>query len=91
MLHRLRQRFQLVRGLAVMNEIATLQLQNDFIHGIEQIGYPAGEGIIDQRDRLDIRRLASIDRQHRPGGLEAGVRGTQRQIVLENANEFAEV
>ena len=91
MLHRLRQRFELVRGLAVMNEIATLQLQNDFVHGVEQVGDPAGERIFNQRDGFDIRRLASINRRHRPGRLEARVRGTQRQIILEDANEFAEV
>ena len=91
MFHGLRQRFELFRGFALMNEIATLQLQDDFVNRIEEVGHSAGERIFNQRDRLNIGRLASIDRQHRPGRLEARVRGTQRQIVLEDANEFAEV
>ena len=74
-----------------MDEVTTLQLEDDFVDGVEQVGHPACERIFDQRDRLDVRRLAHEDRHHRPGGFEARVRGAQRQVVLENAHELAEV
>src|SRR5439155_2577019 len=69
----------------------TLKYQYDFVDVIEQVGQPPSEGILDQGDRLTIRRLAQIDGHHRPSRLEARVRGTLRQVVLENADELAEV
>src|SRR2546426_587371 len=67
MLDGLRQRFKLLWGLALMDEITTLQLQDDLVDGVEQVGHAPGERIFDEGDRIDIRRLAQINRYHRPG------------------------
>ena len=91
MLGRLGQRLEFIRRLAVVNEVAALDLQGDFIRGVEDIGHALGQWIFDQRDLVDVGRLAKEDRNHGTCGLEGGVGAANRQIVLQDADEFAEV
>jgi len=90
-LGRLGERLEFVGRLAVMDEIPALDLEGDLVDGIEKIGHPSRQRILEQGHLVDIGRLSQVDRHHRSGRLELGIEGSQREKVLEDADELAEV
>ena len=75
----------------MVDEIPALDLQDDFVDGIGQVGDAPGQRILDQRHLVDVRGLPEIRRHHRSRRLEGRIQGSQREEVLEDAHELAEV
>src|SRR2546429_760923 len=91
MLGRFGQRLELLGRLAVMDEIPALDLEDDFVDRIEQVGDAPGQPVFDQRDLVHVRRLSKKHRHDWARRLEGRIQGSHREEVLEDADELTEV
>ena len=92
MLGRPGQHFDLVIGLAAVDEVAAERLQRGLIDRVEQVGDLGREGVADGGHLgLDIGWAPHIGRLDRAGRLEGGVDRSGRPVGLQQGDELAEV
>ena len=88
---RVGQRLELRVCLLGVREEPLQHQQQDLVGDVEQIHYPLGHRVADQRDVGVALGLPDVDRDHRPDRVEGRVGLAELNVLIQDRHELAEV